>query len=74
MEEIIVSLYYYGVLFAFTIMIFDYIQLNLKLGYSLNSILGAIWDNLIFFIGWSLGSWITIFMFIFNDAIDKFKK
>lgn len=66
------SIYYYGIIIAFFVLIFDYIYFNLKLGCPIKSIIKSIiqFENIIFFIGLSLGSWIILIMFIFND---KFK-
>jgi hypothetical protein len=72
---IIESIYYLGVIVTLFVLIIDYIQLNLKVGYPLGPIIQSIFqvENLIMFVGFSLGSWLTLFMFIFNDFIDGFK-
>ena len=63
----------FGFVISFLILISDYIILNLRLGYSLENILNEIfeYESMSFFIMISLGSWVTIFMFIFGDKIKK---
>jgi len=63
----------FGFVISFLILISDYIILNLRLGYSLENILNRIfeYESMSFFIMISLGSWVTIFMFIFGDKIKK---
>jgi len=63
----------FGFVISFLILISDYIILNLRLGYSLENILNGIfeYESMSFFIMISLGSWVTIFMFIFGDKIKK---
>lgn len=63
----------FGFVISFLILISDYIILNLRLGYSFENILNRIfeYESMSFFIMISLGSWVTIFMFIFGDKIKK---
>jgi len=62
-----------GFIISFLILISDYIILNLRLGYSLRNILNNdIFDEtVISLIMISLGSWLTIFMWLFNDKIKN---
>lgn len=69
----IFNIWLIGCIIVFLVMVIDYILLNLQLGVSLQSILDYIFtiDNLIFFIGLSLGSWLMLIIWIFNNKFLK---
>ena len=69
----IFNIWLIGCIVVFLVMVIDYILLNLQLGISLQSILNYVFtfDNLVFFIGLSLGSWLMLIIWIFNNRFLK---
>ena len=69
----IFNIWLIGCIVVFLVMVIDYIILNLQLGVSLQLILNYIFtiDNLIFFISLSLGSWLMLIIWIFNNRFWK---
>ena len=69
----IFNIWLIGCIVVFLVMVIDYIILNLQLGISLQSILNYVFalDNFVFFIGLSLGSWLMLIIWVFNNRFLK---
>lgn len=69
--NIIETIYFIGVFIAFVLLLADYIILNLKLGFSINSVFIFLLKNLdsvIWLLFMSLGSWLMVY-----TLLDKIK-
>lgn len=69
--NIIETIYFIGVFVAFVLLLADYIILNLKLGFSINSVFIFLLKNLdsvIWLLFMSLGSWLMVY-----TLLDKIK-
>ena len=65
------TIYFIGVFVAFVLLLADYIILNLKLGFSINSVFIFLLKNLdsvIWLLFMSLGSWLMVY-----TLLDKIK-
>lgn len=65
------TIYFIGVFVAFVLLLSDYIILNLKLGFSINSVFIFLLKNLdsvIWLLFMSLGSWLMVY-----TLLDKIK-
>jgi hypothetical protein len=68
--ESLLLIYFIGVIIAFILVLSDYVLLNMRLGFSINSILSFIFndiDNIMGLLTISLGSWITVIGILTSD-------